>query len=268
MEQNRPAEVAKETNIHGSIWNKIHSGYFSSPEKAATLLDMIKKTVVQYKPKVIVDLGAGTGTVLHWLSEILNQPKPKLIAMDISDAQLVVIEELYPDQIIPLKDSFTNFDRNNIKPLADSSTLFISRSTFHYVGEEFFSVLIRHIRNQMNTGEHLIHQTACFANANDAQLLNDLYALMHSAKWYPSLDLMKQVFEKNRFKLEQIVPAPALPLKSSDLQIRYALTEKQIFEIINMATNNYQNADNKVFISNSNSFTAYLHYYCMHCVAI
>ena len=268
MEIQKSTEVSKEKSVHGNKWNKIHGGYFSSRKNADVLLKMLKIATEQFQPDVIVDLGAGTGTILHWLSEILDSTHPKLVAMDISDNQLAVIKEKYCGKIIPVNDSFTNFKRDGIPQLSESTGIFISRSTFHYVGENFFSRLIQHIRSQMKTGEHFIHQTASFSDKHNASLLNHLYKMMHSAKWYPSVKLMKQVFENNNFKVYNILPCTPLPLESSDLQIRYALNDNDIEQIKNTIENKYPDADSNVFISSSNSFTAYLHYFCMHCVAI
>ena len=268
MELDKSKEVAKETIVHGDRWNRIHGGYFASKENAEVLLKMIKDASERYSPDIIIDLGAGTGIILHWLSEILDSPRPGLVAMDISERQLNVIREKYSGEIIPVQDSFTNFRRDNIPGLAGGTGIFISRSTFHYVGEEFFSVLIKHIRTQMKTGEHLIHQTASFADSRNAELLNNLYAMMQSSKWYPSLDFMTRIFEKNSFKVENVLTAPALPLDSQDLKVRYALTDRQIHDIISMVSDCYPDAEMNVFRAGPDSFTAFLHYFCMHCVAI
>jgi len=265
---NLSKEVLKEKQIHGNKWNGMHGGYFALQINAQVLMDMILDACSICEPDLICDLGAGTGTVLHWLSEKLPNPIPKLLAMDISEEQLNIVKEKYSDNITPINDSFVSFIRRDIPELNNQKTLFISRSTFHYVGQKKFPELIKHIRKQMKAGEVLIHQTACFLLEKDAQLLNTLYSMMNSSKWYPSLDLLIRVFAQNGFSIEKISLSPPLPLESHDLKIRYDLSDKKIALIIKTIRKNFPHAEENVFYYNSNSFTAFLHYFCIHCIAI
>ena len=255
-------KIDLEKNIHGKKWNKAHGGYFANPTVSYSYLTEILTTLKKSKPDVLTDLGGGTGYIL---SELLQKGIPesiKLVNIDLSDAQL---SQVHSDRIKKVNISFTNFTRNK---LADPNQqfMFIARSILHYVSRNELMNLLAHIRSQMRPGEIFLHQTACFKMKQDADCLNSLYEQMNTGKWYPVLTELQQHLEKNGFKIVDVKPGPALPLKQAELSERYVIPSEKMAIISKKLQNKFGAIKDVIEFSDKN-FTAYLHYHIYFCVA-
>ena len=254
-------EVLREESSHGEKWNKIHDGYFSSPEVAVPFVAKIAETLQVNNPDIITDLGGGTGFILDQLSERCNS-NIKLVNLELSEEQLAANQDSH---ITSLNRSIATFNRADLGN-ADSNILFISRSTLHYAGENGLKPLLAHIRSQMKIGEFFIHQTACFADKKSADTMNLLYKLIGTDKWYPTVETLCNTFDKTGFELIHSSDAPTLNLTSDDLSNRYNVKQSEIPEILNKLQEETKTV-NRVFTPTQDGFTAYLPYTIFICRA-
>ena len=257
-------EVSREEESHGGRWDKIHGGYFSSADVAAPFIAEIADAVEQSNPDVAVDLGGGTGFILRSLADAVPDREMKMIDLDLSPEQL---DNLTQSDIISKQGSIISFER---KELADpgKTFLYLSRSTFHYAGESGLAPLIQHIRQQMHKDEFLIHQTACFENAGDASILNTVYSMMNSDKWYPTQQKLCDTLSRAGFEVIKVSKTSPLTLTSEELMSRYQLSPEQIKKIIEAVNNKLNGQEEGVFESTTDGFTAYLHYSIFSCRAL
>ena len=255
-------EVLREESSHGEKWNKIHDGYFSSPEVASSFVAKIAETIQVNNPDIIIDLGGGTGFILEQVSAICNS-NMKFVNLELSEEQLAANQD---SCITSLNGSIAEFNRAELgKP--DNNMLFISRSTLHYAGKNALKPLLSHIRSQMKTGELFIHQTACFADQKSADTMNLLYKLIGTDKWYPTVETLRNTFDKTGFELIHSSDAPTLNLTSDDLSTRYNVKQPEIPEILKKLQEESQTTKNRVFTPTPNGFTAYLPYTIFICRA-
>lgn len=256
-------EISREKEVHGDQWNSVHSGYFSAPEIADPLLQVIESVITETYPDTIVDLGGGTGFLLKKLIDRGIDKRINLVNLDLSKTQLSVINN---SRIEPVIESNTDFRRDELGDV-DNTYLFISRSTFHYVGEDGLEPLLCNIRHQMHPGEVIIHQTASFEHVKDALCLNRLYNYMRTHKWYPTYTVCRDILEKTGFKVSSIIPAPTLTLTASSLAYRYNLNEGVIRQIRKALLKEFGEKPG-VYQLTPEAFTAYLHYYIYTCTAV
>jgi trans-aconitate methyltransferase len=257
-------EVMREESSHGRVWNSMHGGYFSSVDTAAPFIAKIAKKINQSKPDTVVDLGGGTGFILDQLSKRCNTEKINLINLDLSLEQL---NALLNDQIIPLKSSIASFKRSDLAN-AGEEILFISRSTLHYAGKEGLLPLLAHIQREMKPGECFIHQTACFAEEKDADLMNLLYQQIGTDKWYPSQKVLQEQLSSSGFEIVEICTAKPLLLDSESLFTRYNVAVSKLSEIIELLAGMPQSERNPIFTVTPNGFDAFLQYKIFKCRAI
>jgi trans-aconitate methyltransferase len=105
--------VSKESGVHGKEWNAMHGGYFSDPAIADPFIEFVQKAIDISKPGVIVDLGGGTGFVLHELINRCSDPGICFVNLDVSQKQLNVTHH---SRILSVRRSIAEFRRSDIDP--------------------------------------------------------------------------------------------------------------------------------------------------------
>ncbi len=247
--------TARERVVYGPAWDHVHGGYFSDPSVARPLVEAAWKAFRAAKPGVIVDVGGGTGFVLRRLVARGLPAGVRLINLDPSTRQLRADRSR---RIRTLRGSLEAFERP-----AGGRVMLIMRSALHYEGRSGLLPALRRLRAQAKDGELFIHQTACFARADDARRLNEVYRLMGTTKWYPTIAALRRALRRTGWKVLSESRARPLKLTSSDLDRRYALGARRIRRI-------RQNVPVKagVFVRTPSGFTARLHYRIFTCEAV
>jgi predicted nuclease of restriction endonuclease-like RecB superfamily len=182
---------------------------------------------------------------------------PQLLVMDLSPEQLKAAEEL---ALKTLPFSMTEFSRSCILENDNTDIMYISRSTFHYAGKAGLLPLLEHIAGEMRHGEYFIHQTACFADTEEQNLINKLYSMMKTGKWYPYEHELRAALESAGFEVTSTRQPPCLQLTSSSLVRRYNISDGHLAEIYNTIPENIN-----VFRKHKTGFTAFLHYRIFTC---
>ena len=257
-------EVKRETGSHGQQWNLMHGGYFASAEIARPFVEKITEIIKISQPEVVADLGGGTGFILDQIASNPELQDIELINLDLSERQL---NSLINKKITPHQGSIDSFIRRELDDKG-KKFLFISRSALHYSGLHGLGPLLKHIREQMHTGEYFIHQSACFALAEDALLMNLLYELMGTEKWYPPLEIMLEVLTASGFTISSVSAAPPLHLTSESLMERYKFDRSKMGKIKAVILRNFGNGKKTVFDSQKDGFTAKLDYRVFCCQAV
>ena len=255
--------IYREEGIHGARWRTLHDGYFSNPEVAFPLLDVIEKVIDISHPAVIADMGGGTGFILGELLRRLNLPGVRLANVDISQKQLSTCND---KRISLVQASASQFKRQQLQ-VEDGELLLIARSLLHYFGQSEIGHLLRHIRYQLIEGEFFIHQSACFQRSEDAECLNSIYHLMGTDKWYGTIYEMEVLLKDERWEICSTGPAPKIHLSSQDLSERYGLDPQEI-ELVQNEVESLYGQKPDVFIRNDAGFDAWLHYCIFVCKAI
>ena len=256
-------ERLREHAVHGAEWNRIHSGYFSSPAAAAKLTRLISTTARRAKPQAIVDLGGGTGFLLHELARCGLAVNARLINLDASAEQL---GQGHDPRVKYIEVSLTDLRRAQFAK-QDETALFIMRSVLHYFGCDGLVPILKKLRRMMQPGEYFIHQTACFEDAAAAKCLNTLYKLIGSDKWYPMRSALCMALLEAGWQVEATTLAPPLPLSSLDLARSYNLAPTRLTQIQKTLCADRGECAN-VFVRVPRGFTAYLPYTIFTCVAV
>lgn len=254
--------VRREMKIHGTRWGSFHHSYFSDPEVAEPLTEAILSAVDAARPKVIADLGGGTGFLLKEL--LRRQPLPGigLVDLDVSDRQLSACDD---ERIERLAASASTVARRDLVA-EDRRLLLVARSLLHYFGCDGLQTLLCHLRGQLQVGELFVHQSACFEDSGDAACLNRIYEMMKTEKWYFTVDELERALGKTGFSLCGIRPAPPLRLDSGDLAERYDLSAPQAASIREEVVRDFGERPG-VFTTSGGGFTAWLHYSIFTCRA-
>jgi SAM-dependent methyltransferase len=256
-------EMRRERAIHGTEWDRIHGGYFASHAVAEPLTKAIQMAAKHAQPQVIVDLGGGTGFMLHELARHGLAANTRLINLDASAEQL---EQVHDPRVKHIQASLPDLRRAQIAK-KDERALFIMRSVIHYFGRDGFMSILKKLRRLMQPGERFVHQTACFENIASAKCLNELYELMGTGKWYPLVSALCLALTEAGWQVEATSPAPPLPLGSHDLARRYNLAPAKLAQIQKTLATDCGECT-KVFETTRRGFTAYLPYTIFTCVAV
>jgi len=144
--------------------------------------------------------------------------------------------------------------------------LFIMRSVLHYFGEEGLRPVLRHLRAQAKPGEYFIHQTASFRRQEDADCLNELYQMMRTQKWYPTVDFLCECLRAEGWQVLEVLPVLPLHLTCNDLMQRYHIDQKDVLHISDRLSINSPVSD-EVFKKTDGGFCAFLHYWIYVCTA-
>jgi len=248
-------QISREIGVHGQQWNSMHDGYFSDPVIARPLIAAITKYLSGSDTDVIVDLGGGTGFLLLQLIAQGVTSNIKAVNLDCSAIQLDAMEK---SGISCINGLISDFSRNDLVT-PDKKVFFIMRSVLHYFGKDGLITVLHHIRNQVETGEMFIHQTACLESAVEAQCINVLYQEMGTPKWYPTISEMRDRMAIANWQEIDICPAPTLKLSSIDLGRRYGLDSQALVKICSRVMEKFGEIDN-VFHLVQDGFVAYLPY--------
>jgi hypothetical protein len=260
MQMNIYDQINREIGAHGDQWDSMHDGYFSDAAVASPFIATITKYLSESDIDAVVDLGGGTGFILR---ELIAKGLTKNIIpvnMDCSSTQLNAMGR---SGICCINRLISEFNRSDLFPFGERF-FFIMRSVLHYFGKDGLIPVLQHIRNQAQTGEMFIHQTACFENRADAQCLNALYREMGTPKWYPLVNELRDKMAKANWKIMDMFTAPPLKLLSAELGQRYGLDAQALMKIRGTLLDEFGSSRN-VFQPTSDGFAVYLHYYI--CVA-
>jgi SAM-dependent methyltransferase len=255
-------QIKNEEGIHGTHWNEVHGGYFSDPLAAAPLVRKIKDPAGKSGAEVIVDLGGGTGFLLSQVLAAGVGPQISLVNLDDSATQL---EAAMKAGVSCIRGSVDSFLRRQVGP-QEKCFMFIMRSVLHYFGEHGLRPVLRHLRDQAKPGEYFIHQTASFLRQQDADCLNELYRMMRTKKWYPTVDFLSKCLRAEGWRILEALPVLPLHLTSNDLMQRYHINQKDVLHIGNRLSLNSLVSD-EVFKKTDGGFRALLHYWIYVCTA-
>ena len=256
-------EILRERAVHGAEWDRIHGGYFASHTVAEPLTKTIQRAAERAKPHAIVDLGGGTGFLLHELARRGLAVNARLINLDASAEQL---GQGCDPRVKRIEVSLADLRRVQFAK-KDETALFVMRSVLHYFGCDGLVPILKKLRRVMQPGEWFIHQTACFEDAAAAKCLNSLYKLIGSDKWFPMRTALCMVLLEAGWRVEATAPAPPLPLSSLDLARCYNLAPVKLTQIQKtLCANNGECS--RVFERTRRGFTAYLPYTIFTCVAV
>ncbi len=248
-------QINREINTHGQQWNSMHDGYFSDSLIAIPFIEKISHYLSGYDAEVIVDLGGGTGFILHELIAKGSTVNMISVNLDYSTTQL---EAMKKREIFRINGLISDFSRNDLVTFG-KSIFFIMRSVLHYFGREGLLLVLRHIRNQALEGEMFIHQTACFESPVGARCINALYEEMGTPKWYPTISELRESMTRANWQVIDICPAPPLKLSSIELGQRYGLDFQTLEKIYCRMMEEFGEIEN-VFQRVPDGFVAYLHY--------
>ncbi len=254
------AHIAREQEVHGARWERVHDGYFSDPAVAAPLVRSIRQAARASKPDTIVDLGGGTGALLSLLRAAGAAPGASMINLDDSPRQLRAARSR---RFSCLRRSVDSFSRRDLGPEA-GRCLFVMRSVLHYFGCAGLRRVLRHLRAQARPGEFFVHQTASFRRRRDAEVLNALYRMMRTSKWYPTAAVLRKALRAAGWKVLEVRPAPPLRLNERDMAERYRLSSADVRRIRDRLSR-LPRVPRNVFRATPGGFRALLHYHIYVC---
>lgn len=253
-------QIKREEGVHGKHWGAVHGGYFSDPVVAAPLVRSVKDLVAKSGVDTIIDLGGGTGSLLSLLLADGVGRGVSLVNLDASIIQLGVAAKAGLSCVRGSVDSFLRCDVGH----EESRCLFMMRSVLHYFGKDGLLLVLRHLRAQTRPGEFFVHQTASFLHRQDADSLNELYEIMRTQKWYPTVDFMCECLKTEGWKVLEVLPALPLPLTSEELMQRYDLSQAELLRISDrLSSNPFVSED--IFKKTDDGFCAFLHYWIYVC---
>lgn len=256
-------EVQREVKVHGERWRTMYRGYFSSLESARPLLEAVSGVIERVRPDVIVDLGGGTGFVIKALADYADMNTVRRwVDLDLSEQQLAQVNDA---RIVTRRGSMMEFQREALASASDS-VLYLTRSTFHYVGAAGQRKLLEHIRSQMKPGEYFIPQVAAFADEQDALCLSELFDRMGTGKWLTPLEPLKRLVCETGYALEAVRPAPPLVMESEEMSYRYDLSQEKMQALMRDLLRRYDRP--RFLAETSGGFTATLDYYILCCRAV
>jgi SAM-dependent methyltransferase len=255
-------QIKNEEGVHGTHWNAVHGRYFSDSHVAAPLVEKIKDLAGKSRVEMIVDLGGGTGFLLSQLLAAGVGTRVSLVNLDYSAPQLGVAMKT---GISCIRGSVDSFLRQEVGP-QEKRFLFIMRSVLHYFGEKGLRPVLRHLRSQAKPGEYFIHQTASFRRQQDADCLNELYQMMRTQKWYPTVDFLCECLKEEGWQVIEVLPVLPLRLACNDLVERYHIDQNGVLHIIDRLSINSLISD-EVFKKTDYGFCAFLHYWIYVCTA-
>jgi SAM-dependent methyltransferase len=253
-------QIKREEGVYGKPWNALHGGYFSDPVVAAPLVQKVQELAGKSRPDIIIDLGGGSGCVLSQLLSAGIECKASLVNLDDSAIQLDAARDA---GLSCVRGSVNSFLRCDVGP-EEGHFLFIMRSVLHYFGEDGLRPALRHLCAQAKPGEFFVHQTASFSLLQDANCLNEIYQMMRTQKWYPTVDFLCKCLRAEGWQVVEVLPGLPLPLTSGDLMKRYDLDQTDILRISDRLSRNFLVSE-EVFKKTGDSFCAFLHYWIYVC---
>jgi len=256
-------QIKREEGIHGKHWDTVHGGYFSDSDVAAPLIKKVQELAGKSGADIIVDIGGGIGFLLSQLRADGGEGGVSLINLDDSAIQLDVAMET---GISCVRGSVDSFLRSDVGP-DGGCFLFMMRSVLHYFGEDGLRAVLRHLRDQTKQGEFFVHQTASFRSPQDANCLNELYRMMRTQKWYPTVDFLRECLKTEGWQVIEVLPGLPLPLTDGELMRRYDLDQTDILRISDRLSRNFYVSED-VFQRKDGGFCAFLHYWIYVCTPV
>jgi len=253
-------QIEREEGVHGKRWSMVHGGYFSDPIVAAPLVRKALELASISRADTIVDLGGGIGTLLSMLRAKGIKHETSLINLDDSAIQLDVARET---GISCVHDSVGSFSRNDVGSEA-AHLLFVMRSVLHYFGEDGLTQVLRHLYAQIRPGEFFVHQTASFRRQEDADCLNNLYRMMRTKKWYPTVDFICKCLRDEGWQVVEIIPCAPLQLTHDELAQRYNLDQTTMLHIKDQLFHSPIVSED-VLKKTDDGFCVFLHYWMYVC---
>jgi len=255
-------QIEREKGVHGKRWSKVHGGYFSDPIVAVPLVRKALELANISGADTIVDLGGGIGTLLSMLRTRVNQGT-SLVNLDDSAIQLAVARE---KGVSCVHGSVDSFSRNDVGSEV-AHFLFFMRSVLHYFGKDGLPAVLRHLHAQIQPTEFFVHQTASFRRQEDADCLNDLYRMMRTNKWYPTVDILCKCLRDEGWQVVEILPCLPLPLTNDDLAQRYSLDQADMSRISDQLFRSPIVSED-ILKKTDDGFCAFLHYWMYVCTPI
>lgn len=253
-------QIKREEGVHGVHWGGLHGGYFSDPVVAAPLVRRVRDLAGRSGADTIVDLGGGTGTLLSLLLAEGIDPGVSLVNLDASDIQLGVATKA---GLSCVRGSVDSFSRRDVRP-EGGRFLFMIRSVLHYFGQDGLRMVLRHLRSQAQPGEFFVHQTASFRHRQDADCLNELYQIMRTQKWFPTVDFMCECLRAEGWEVLEVLPALPLPLTHKELMQRYHLSHAECLHVSDRLSQPPLVSED-IFKKTGDGFCAFLHYWIYVC---
>lgn len=256
-------QLQREAGVHGQNWGAVHGGYFSDPAIAAPLIGQVRMLAEQSRAARIVDLGGGTGFLLSQLRQSGLDSRIALALVDESEVQVGIARQA---GFHCVQRGVEKFSREELGAAETGACLWMMRSVLHYFGETGLRPALRHLRRQARPGEFFVHQTASFQLQQDADCLNELYRLMNTPKWYPTIESLRNILEEEGWEVRDVLPAAPLPLTRDSLAQRYHLAPALVQEIQERLLA-HPASGKGVFDIKPDGFCAYLHYATYVCAA-
>ena len=220
-------DVKREAHVHGKLWAKQASGFFSDPNMAKDYVAAIMRVARDYPPSAIADLGGGTGFILEQLVATNIAENIKLVNIDESDVQLAMCKH---PRIVPMKGAFESFRRADIVS-ETGKMMVISRSVLQYGGIFKQKPWLDHVRGQMKPGEWFVHQSGCAEDAEGALALDAMFEQMDVGKWVPHKEALVRLLVQAGFGITDAFPVPAVEMVSEELSVRYGVSPDTLARI-------------------------------------
>ena len=256
-------QIKREESVHGKHWSKLHGGYFSEPMVAYPLIQKVQMIADKSEADTIIDLGGGTGSLLSLLLAEGIDRNISLVNLDASDTQL---EAATRSEISCVRGSVDSFSRHDVGA-EDGNFLFMMRSVLHYFGEDGLRPMLRHLRTQTQPGEYFVHQTASFRHQHDADCMNELYQIMRTPKWYPTVDFLCDCLKDEGWQVLEVLPGLPLPLTKEELRRRYDLSPAELLRISDQFLS-HPLVSEDLFKKTDDDFCAFLHYWIYICTPV
>lgn len=249
-------DIESEKHVHGARFTKLFGGYFGDPLVAKPLVDAIHKAIQAHTPGVLVDVGGGTGLVLSELLRVYPDTPCRLVDLDLSADQL---REERDQRIATLQASAEDVTRADLCA-GDETLMLAMRSVIHYFGHANIVPFLKHLRSLLNPGEVMVHQTACYADPNNARLLDQMIKGMGAGKSSLNKDEVLGFLDKAGWRVFESIPAPALVMTSDELAYRYHVTGDAIKALSEKFLTDFKNVPD-AFRATRDGFTVRVDYH-------
>lgn len=255
-------DVEGEKHVHGARWARLFGGYFGDPRVARPLVDAIHRGIHAHSPRVLVDVGGGTGFVLSELLRVYPDTPCRLIDLDLSAEQL---REARDQRIVTVQASAEDVSREDL--CASNETLMLSmRSVIHYFGHANIVSFLKQLRTLLKPGEVMVHQTACYADEANASFLDQLIKGIGAEKAPLTMAGLLGFLRDSGWKVLESVPAPALIMDVEEFAARYHLTREEMVSLAEKVLRRFKTAPD-AFQRAGEGFTLRVDYHIFTSVA-
>jgi len=256
-------DIESEKHVHGERFTKLFGGYFGDPQVATPLVDAIHRAIHAHTPRVLMDVGGGTGFVLSELLRVYPDTPCRLVDLDLSADQL---GEERDQRITTLQASAEDVTRADLCA-GDETLMLAMRSVIHYFGHANIVPFLKHLRSLLNPGEIMVHQTACYADPNNALLLEQMIQGMGAGKSPLTQAEVLRFLDEAGWRVLEFIPAPALFMASEELAYRYHVTVDQIRALSEEVLSGFKTVPD-AFIATPDGFTIRTDYHILTSMAV